>query len=63
MSEQRVRLGGLMRCCIESITGENSASPAEGDTLQCGWCSSEVRFRDGAWEWAALPLLAPEVAS
>jgi hypothetical protein len=52
-----------MRCCIESITGENSASPAEGDTLQCRWCSSEMRFRDGAWEWAALPLLAPEVAS
>jgi hypothetical protein len=47
-----LRIGGVMRCCIatldEAIVTEN-----EGDTLHCRWCKSQLRVRDGAWEWDA----------
>jgi hypothetical protein len=48
-----IRIGGLMRCCIQSY--ENAAptaeNTAEGDVLACAWCSSSMVVRDGAWEW------------
>jgi hypothetical protein len=50
----KVRIGGLMRCCIESLS-DAPAEPNEGDTFRCKWCSDEAGmvFRDGAWQWAA----------
>ena len=55
MKEQvRVRVGGLMRCCLETLTAETTAAteaPKEGDYLRCRYCSGRMRFRDSAWEW------------
>lgn len=54
------RQGGMMRCCIKTLTGlherivddkTTSVTVAEGATLQCEWCASRIKFRDGAWEW------------
>lgn len=49
-----IRIGGLMRCCIESLN-DAPAEPAEGETFRCKWCHDEAGmvFRDGAWQWAA----------
>lgn len=50
----RVRGGGLMRCCIESLA-DAPPNPTEGETFRCKWCHDEAGmvFRDGAWQWAA----------
>lgn len=45
----RVRMGGLMRCCLKTISEKGSVDPAEGDLLQCG--STRIIFTDGAWQW------------
>ena len=54
----KVRHGGLLRCCLQSLDDAMVAAtdpPKEGDTLDCRWCSGEfgMVFRDGSWEWAA----------
>ncbi len=54
-----VRIGGLMRCCTDTLWGHYPAGPAriavEGQKLQCkhapGNPDHVMRFRDGAWEW------------
>jgi len=54
-----VRIGGLMRCCIESVGDLYPNGPAriavEGQTLQCKYAPDSdlhrMIFRDGAWEW------------
>lgn len=53
-----VRIGGLMRCCRESISDLYPEGPGlvarEGQELQCKFSESKnhrMRFRDGAWEW------------
>lgn len=56
----RVRIGGLMRCCLETLEGLYPDGPGrvatEGQRLQCehaepgsdhGW----MVFRDGWWAW------------
>ncbi len=53
----RVRQGGLMRCCLQSLDDAMvaaSAQPKEGDTARCAYCDDEygMVFRDGAWQWA-----------
>lgn len=58
-SSDRVRIGGLMRCCIETIGDLYPGGPAmlaaEGQRLQCKYAPDNpehrMRFRDGAWEW------------
>lgn len=57
-STYKVRHGGLMRCCIQSLDQEMSErpeDPKEGDRHTCQYCKEEhgMIFRDGAWEWAA----------
>jgi hypothetical protein len=49
----RIRIGGLFRCCIETA---HAAPPAsEGDLLACPHHADpekpQMIFRDGAWEW------------
>lgn len=56
MVEARIRIGGLMRCCIETINEKMEAAttaPSEGDTLSCKYHDDNggMIFRDGAWEW------------
>lgn len=55
MAQQyKVRSGGLMRCCEATLSTAMAiaeVAPQEGDVLACKYCSSTMRFRDGAWEW------------
>lgn len=58
-TSDKIRIGGLMRCCIETVNilyAENPGMAAtEGQTLQCKYAPEDpdhrMRFRDGAWEW------------
>ncbi len=55
----RVRIGGLMRCCLETIDDlypdGRTAIATEGQALQCKYAPDNPEhrmiFRDGAWEW------------
>jgi hypothetical protein len=52
MNEDHVRIGGLFRCCIESII--RGQAGAEGEIRGCTvgkGCDTHVVYRDGAWEW------------
>ena len=53
-----MRIGGLMRCCIETIGDLYPDGPAqvaiEGQRLQCKYVDTpnhRMIFHDGAWEW------------
>jgi hypothetical protein len=53
----RTRIGGLMRCCLQSLDDHMVAikvPPREGDTVKCKWCDDEhgMVFTHGAWQWA-----------
>ena len=50
MTDQPIRTGGLMRCCIKTLV-EREEPGTEGDVQACRWCTESSRFRDGAWEW------------
>ena len=45
-----IRIGGLMRCCIEAIRSR-AVHGTEGELDECPSCHDKYRFRDGAWEW------------
>lgn len=49
-----IRIGGLMRCCIESLERNAPDDAPEGTAFRCLWCSDEAGmiFRDGVWQWA-----------
>jgi hypothetical protein len=51
----KVKIGGLMRCCLETLQEYYPNGPearaAEGDLLRCKYCSSSMIFRSGSWEW------------
>jgi hypothetical protein len=49
---KRVRIGGLMRCCMATLdTTVIKKAPKEGDTIECRYCSDQMVWKDGAWEW------------
>lgn len=52
----RVRPGGLMRCCLQTLDDEmNKATekPTEGATLHCRYCDEPygLVYTAGAWQW------------
>ena len=48
----KIRIGGLMRCCILTIEEDAPKNPKEGDKMRCRYCKSgDIIFKDGAWEW------------
>lgn len=50
-NERRIRIGGLMRCCLQTIS-ECTAIVGPGSVLSCRFCSDSMRVaRDGVWEW------------
>jgi hypothetical protein len=57
-ANDKVRIGGLMRCCMATISEycADPSSPAgkEGDTLPCKWCRTVMRHDGLAWEWHAV---------
>lgn len=51
VNEWPVRIGGLMRCCTETLR-VSAEWAKEGQVLACLYCTrSTMRLRDGAWEW------------
>lgn len=45
-----IRIGGLMRCCIE--TARTVGSGREGETVECEHCEGRMVWHDGAWGWS-----------
>lgn len=51
-NEHRLRIGGVMRCCIATLEKRiPDGAPVEGEKLPCEYCSSGLIYNDGAWEW------------
>jgi hypothetical protein len=50
--KRRMRLGGLMRCCIQTIQESPGLREIEGTIIACEHCHEQIRFREKAWEWA-----------
>ncbi len=53
----RVRHGGLLRCCLESLDNQLVAAetePDKGTVLTCEFCHKPTLLRapDGTWEWS-----------
>lgn len=50
-----VRIGGLMRCCLETLGDHYPDGPelkaAEGEVLHCKYCRESMIFRYGYWYW------------
>lgn len=46
-----LRIGGVMRCCIQTLNDTPLRSENEGEILKCVYCSNSLRVRAGAWEW------------
>ncbi len=56
IGKYRIRHGGLLRCCLESLgrqLSESELEPAVGTVLTCEYCHKPTLIRavDGAWEW------------
>lgn len=57
MIQERVKIGGLMRCCTQTLAEylQNATEPSkEGQTLDCKHeqaGNAQMIFRNGAWEW------------
>lgn len=47
-----IRIGGLMRCCLETYYTAKLKTEKEGAVLHCKYCANSMRVSDGAWEWA-----------
>jgi hypothetical protein len=51
----RYSQGGLMRCCIQTLTNEakagNLADAVDGDKLPCFWCQCRMVLDRGVWKW------------
>lgn len=53
----RYRPGGMMRCCIKTLTEEfkqiaaGAVGYSDGDHLTCRWCQSRMNLVDGVWVW------------
>lgn len=46
-----IRLGGLLRCTVNTIRSRTDPAPADGQTIGCDHCDQQAIYRDGAWEW------------
>jgi hypothetical protein len=51
----KVRAGGLMRCCLLTLADYYSGAPelhaVEGQVLPCVYCTSSMIFSGGYWSW------------
>lgn len=50
----QVMIGGLMRCCMQTLDEEmrpKAEMPNEGDKLKCRYCSNRMIFSKNAWGW------------
>lgn len=53
MSKQsEVRVGGLFRCCINTVDVLSPDEDYEGNVKECLYCKEpSLVFTNGAWEW------------
>lgn len=52
LKDTRIRIGGLMRCCLETIYQlPPDTDYTEGIVVPCKHCSSSVILEDGKWRW------------
>ncbi len=52
MTAEKIRIGGIMRCCLERFEPDWPDDPKEGDTLDCPHgCGQQLVFYAGAFEW------------
>ena len=53
MSERAIYIGGLMRCCIQTIR-EYDGPESEGLAIPCKFhedASKVIVIKNGAWQW------------
>ncbi len=53
---EKVYIGGLMRCCTETlrlraVADPPAVPPAEGEVYPCKWCSSSMIWEGDGWRW------------
>lgn len=47
-----LQMGGVMRCCIESINEHDDSQDQTGEVVQCNHCSSSLILNHkGIWIW------------
>jgi hypothetical protein len=54
MGNYQVRVGGLLRCCIETLErymNHQDREPEESGAIMCDIFGHMMIFRRGAWEW------------
>ena len=44
-----INIGGLLRCCIESLQDE--VQTKEGSTHHCKYCNTCIKIIKGRWTW------------
>jgi hypothetical protein len=51
MNDPIIAIGGLFRCCIESIKIRARDDMTDGTRLTCPHCSESSIKHDGVWSW------------
>lgn len=54
MINEKIYVGGLMRCCLQSIgdaRDDATDEPQEGDIIECKHCCGEIEYRGDGWHW------------
>lgn len=46
-----LQIGGVMRCCVETINEFDDSQSKEGDTVKCKYCEDKLTLQDGKWQW------------
>jgi hypothetical protein len=46
-----LKIGGLMRCCAQTIDSHDDTRDEEGATVKCWHCDSSMILKNGVWEW------------
>jgi len=47
-----IAIGGLMRCCIETIKRRDGEFPeGENARIKCDYCPSHLMREGGTWRW------------
>lgn len=57
-ASKKLRVGGVMRCCVHTLNEAKGLKEVDGAILPCLFCSFSLIFKDGAWEWNRLDLKA-----
>lgn len=55
MKGPMVHHGGLMRCCLLSLSEQHDAGRLEKDihhaSTRCAYCNNPMHIVDGVWRW------------